>query len=432
MFTEATLRENLNYLVPDVENSSYLLAVSGGADSMVLLNLFLRAGFQCQVAHVNYKLRGADSDADQSLVEDFCFKNKIPVHIYEVSEKDQKPEGSVQLWARNLRYDFFKKIQNTHQLDYLVTAHHLNDQLETFLINLSRAAGLQGLSGIPADKDGIIRPMLSFTKDEIYAFADTHHIAYREDLSNRKNDYLRNFIRNEIAPALIKTNSNFLQNFAKSLSYLQGTEKFVAQQIIKIEKEIFINRNGLLFIDKGKLVNESAFVQFEILRKFGFEAVEEINKIITAPKGKAFRSATSILEVERDFLIIKDLNFKELPVSNEIIIDPQLGDRIIDLKHFIQKDKDSDSISWEIDLSKINLPLKLRKKEAGDIIHPVGMSGSKKVSKFFKDEKLPTFAQQNIWLLSDSKNNILGIVPLRQDRRFAADADCQNKILITL
>ena len=209
-------KNQLKNIVDSPENRSYLLAVSGGADSMVLAHCFKDLDVRFQVAHINYKLRGEDSDLDQKTVEDFCEKNDIKFHLYKVSEKDQKPENSIQLWARELRYQFFRKVQKEENLEFLVTAHHLNDQLETFIINLSKAAGINGLSGIPANDNHILRPLLNFTKGEIYEFAEENNIEYREDLSNKKNDYLRNKIRNEIIPKLLETNDHFLENFKKS------------------------------------------------------------------------------------------------------------------------------------------------------------------------------------------------------------------------
>ncbi|PZU13091.1 MAG: tRNA lysidine(34) synthetase TilS, partial [Chryseobacterium sp.] len=168
------LKKELENLVNLPQNHTYLLAVSGGVDSMVLAHLFnqLRdSGFEFQVAHINYHLRGEDSNLDQKVVYEFCKSNHIKLHVYDVSEKDQKPQNSIQLWARELRYSFFKKIQQKENLEFLVTAHHLNDQLETFIINLSKAAGINGLSGIPSNENNILRPLLHFTKEEIYEYA---------------------------------------------------------------------------------------------------------------------------------------------------------------------------------------------------------------------------------------------------------------------
>jgi len=196
-------KENLEVLGEDIFSKKFLLAVSGGADSMVLSHLFRffdssqnGKGLEFQVAHVNYHFRGEDSNLDQKIVEDFCKKNDIKFHLKDVSEEEKTQMKSLQNWARELRYDFFFKILEQENLDYIVTAHHLNDELETFFINLSRGSGIKGLSGIPKNENSILRPLLKFTKAEIYAFAEENHIDFREDKSNEKNDYLRNKIRN--------------------------------------------------------------------------------------------------------------------------------------------------------------------------------------------------------------------------------------------
>jgi len=200
----------LEQLQSDSHQKTYLLAVSGGVDSMVLADMFQVLGFRFEVAHINYHLRNEDSELDQKLVSDFCEKYQIPFHLYEVSENDEKPENSIQNWARELRYRFFREIQQKENLDFLVTAHHLNDQLETFIINLSKASGIRGLSGIPKNENRIIRPLLDFSKDEIYDFAKQNQIEFREDKSNQKTDYLRNKIRHNIVPELEKINPDFL------------------------------------------------------------------------------------------------------------------------------------------------------------------------------------------------------------------------------
>ncbi|PTT29707.1 tRNA lysidine(34) synthetase TilS, partial [Chryseobacterium sp. HMWF028] len=247
MLKKLTFTNQLKNLVREPENRTYLLAVSGGVDSMVLASLFRDFGheiqdskFRFQVAHINYKLRGNDSDLDQKTVQDFCEKNHIKFHLYEVSEKDRKPENSIQLWARELRYSFFKEIQEKENLEFLVTAHHLNDQLETFIINLSKAAGINGLSGIPSNDNNILRPLLNFSKKEIYEFAEQNAVEFREDLSNKKNDYLRNKIRNEIVPMFMETNDHFLENFRKSSLYLNQTKDFIQKKIQEIENYLTI------------------------------------------------------------------------------------------------------------------------------------------------------------------------------------------------
>lgn len=431
----------LKNLVHEPEKHTYLLAVSGGVDSMVLSFLFqdLRGrmqetGFEFQIAHINYKLRAEDSDLDQKTVQDFCEKNHIKFHLYEVSGKDKKPENSIQLWARELRYNFFKEIQKKEKLEFLVTAHHLNDQLETFIINLSKAAGINGLSGIPSNDHKILRPLLDFSKKEIYQFAEQHHIKFREDLSNKKNDYLRNKIRNEIVPALMETNDHFLENFRKSSFYLNQTKDFVQKQIEEIEKKLTVFNKGYKILSKEKLDQESDFVKFEILKKYGFNQEEEIPKIFKAENNSSFFSKDFHLVVNRDELIFIDKS-KEQKVKDEILLIDHFNfsEEQINIK-LTTPIEDIDGINkefeWDFDAENLHFPLRLRKHQDGDEFYPTGFSGKKKVSKFFRDEKLSILARRKIWILTDNNNSVLGIVPFRQDRRYVKDEKTRNILKI--
>ncbi|KQR93841.1 tRNA(Ile)-lysidine synthetase [Chryseobacterium sp. Leaf180] len=422
--------DNLSEICPDFKTRKHLLALSGGVDSMVLAHLFLHLGLSFQAAHINYKLRSSDSDADQKIVENFCFKNKIPLQIYEVSEKDLIPQHSVQLWARELRYNFFREICEKENLDFTVTAHHLNDQLETFIINLSKASGIKGLSGIPRNENQILRPLLHFSKQEIYDFAGENKIAFREDLSNKKNDYLRNKIRNEITPKLLETNGNFLKNFDQSLEFLHQAKSFIAEKIHETETRISFKKDGNSIFDKRLFSAESDFVQFEILKKYGFIKTSEIDKIFSSATGSFFYSENYQILVNRNELILSRKN----PVENnaEIILSEEFSNENesgeISLNN-IEMSFDK-SFRWKFDSDKIKHPIKLRRKAEGDIFYPTGFDGKKKVSKYFKDEKLSILAKQKIWLLSDAEDRILGILPYRQDRRFAENEN--TKRILTL
>ncbi|UOE41409.1 tRNA lysidine(34) synthetase TilS [Chryseobacterium suipulveris] len=303
MLTEKDLRESLQLLAPNPELHHYLLAVSGGVDSMVLLNLFQVSDFKFQVAHINYKLRGKESNLDQKLVEDFCRKNSIKFHLYEVSAKDNKPANSIQNWARNLRYDFFRKIQNQEKIEFLVTAHHLNDQLETFLINFSRGTGIKGLSGIPANDHQILRPLLNFSKDEIYEFAENNGIKFREDASNQKDDYLRNRVRNKIVPEILETAPNFLNQFGDTLSYLKSANRFIEHSVSKSFQEILVDGNDAEFtLNRKKLLQLDSFIINEIIRGLGFSR-DEIEKVVNAENGKFFRSRTHEIKITRNEIL---------------------------------------------------------------------------------------------------------------------------------
>lgn len=430
-----SFKKQLENLVRNPENHSYLLAVSGGADSMVMASLFRGLGLTFQIAHINYKLRGEDSDLDQKTVQDFCEKNHIRFHLYEVSEKDKKPENSIQLWAREIRYRFFREIQEQENLEFLVTAHHLNDQLETFIINLSKASGINGLSGIPANKNAMLRPLLNFSKKEIYEYAEKNRIDFREDLSNKKSDYLRNKIRNEIIPRLLETNEHFLENFKKSSSYLNQTRDFVEKQIGEIENKLTVFNPEHKILSKEKLGMESAFVQFEILKKYGFDGEEEIPKIFTAENGSSFFSKDYQLMISRDELIFISKKQKQ-ETKDEILLienfDFSKSQMNISLENTIENiDGINNSFEWDFDAAKLQFPLRLRKQQDGDDFFPAGFSGKKKVSKFFRDEKLSILVRQKTWILTDRENSILGIIPFRQDRRFMATKHTEKVLTIT-
>ncbi|PZU86763.1 MAG: tRNA lysidine(34) synthetase TilS [Chryseobacterium sp.] len=422
----------LEQLLNHSQQKTYLLAVSGGVDSMVLADLFQVSGFNFHVAHINYHLRNEDSDLDQKLVSGFCEKRQIPFHLYEVSEVDKQTENSIQNWARELRYQFFREIQQKENIDFLVTAHHLNDQLETFIINLSKASGIRGLSGIPKNENGIIRPLLDFSKDEIYDFAKQNRIEFREDKSNQKTDYLRNKIRHHIVPELEKVNSDFLVNFSKSINYINQTKDFINQSVDEKIKVLKIDSpENQLIIDKQKFSEESELIRYEILKRFGFNDENEMQKVLTSQTGSTFHHSEFQLIINRNELIFN----KKLGAGSEKLEEIIL--EIIDNKIVISENIRNEiqafgNCFWKIDKEKVQIPLKLRKKQQGDLFFPIGMIGKKKISKFFKDEKLSILAKQKIWLLCDANDQILGVLPFRQDGRFSSDNNSETELILKL
>ena len=289
----------------DIPSKKFLLAVSGGADSAVLSHLFRVSGFEFQIAHVNYHFRGEDSNLDQKVVEDFCKKNNIKFHLKDVSEEEKSQMKSLQNWAREVRYDFFFNLLEKENLDFIVTAHHLNDELETFIINLSRGSGIKGLSGIPKNENRILRPFLTFSKSEIYAFAEENNIDFREDKSNQKDDYLRNKIRNKIVPKITEIFPNFLEQFGESIVYLATVNQFFQEEIQKTFEEIFIDGNESDFtLNKEILFQKHKTIIIEIIRKLGFTGIE-IEKIMSAENGKFFRSSTHEITIKRKEIFCK-------------------------------------------------------------------------------------------------------------------------------
>lgn len=411
----------LEQLLSQSQQKTYLLAVSGGVDSMVLADLFQVSGFNFHIAHINYHLRNEDSNLDQKLVSEFCKKHKIPFHLYEVSKNDNQPENSIQNWARELRYRFFREIQEKENLEFLVTAHHLNDQLETFLINLSKASGIRGLSGIPKNENGIIRPLLDFSKNEIYDFAKENRIEFREDQSNQKTDYLRNKIRHNIVPELAKINPDFLTNFSKSINYINQAKDFINESVDNKIKILKINSSeSQVIIDKENFSKESELIRYEILKRFGFSDENEMQKVLTAQTGSSFFNSEFQLIINRNEMIFEKKKEKRGKNKDEIFL--QINENQIIIPENIKKEiQEFGNCFWKINKSKVQLPLKLRRKQEGDVFFPIGMIGKKKISKFFKDEKLSILAKQKIWLLCDADEQILGVLPFRQDGRFSSD-----------
>lgn len=435
MLSEKFFIETLKNLLPNLKQKTFLLAVSGGVDSMVLAFLFKKAGLQFDIAHVNYHLREEDSNLDQELVEKFCIENKIKFHLYDVSEIDNKPQNSIENWARDIRYRFFDDIRQQENLQYLVTAHHLNDQLETFIINLSKASGLKGLGGIPNNENNIIRPLLGFSKQEIYQFALDHNILFREDYTNKENIFLRNKIRNQITPLLLDTNSYFLDNFKKSISIIKDSKNFIDQQIELILKTITISKSeNEIVLNKELLMKESEFVKYEILKDFNLESYLEIDKMLSANNGKFFITKTHKISIGRCEIVIQP---KNIELDQDEIIELKLNlveqesSTIVISKDYFENGEIDNFNQWIINAKNITFPLKIRRPKADDVFYPIGFNGKKKVSKFLKDKKIPIFVRNRTWILVDQDDHILGVLPYRQDRRFAEE-DAKTNVLIII
>ncbi len=305
MLKKNRFQQHLESLCTDYRESTFLLAVSGGVDSMVLVNLFKNLNLKFHVAHVNYHFREEDSNLDEKLVEDYCKNHQIKFHLKDISEQEKLGMKSLQNWARIIRYDFFFKVLKEEKLDFIVTAHHLNDDLETFIINLSRRSGIKGLSGIPRNENQILRPFLLFSKSEIYEFAEENKIEFREDQSNEKDDYLRNKIRNQLTTKILDIFPDFLNSFQESVNHLNAVNHFFQAEIEKTYEEIIISGNENEFIlDKEKLFAKPKILMVEIIHNLGFNGLE-IEKITTAENGKFFRSSSHEISIKRKEIICK-------------------------------------------------------------------------------------------------------------------------------
>lgn len=417
-----------------LKDKKLLLAISGGMDSMVLVHLFQKLNLNFALAHCNFQLRGAESDGDENFVAAYAKLNNIACFItkFDTSNYSKENKLSTQVAARNLRYNWFNEILEQEKFDYIVTAHHADDVAETFMINLSRGTGLDGLTGIPSQNGNIIRPMLPFSRKEIENYVLENKLKWREDSSNASDKYLRNKIRHHIIPVFKEINESFLQSFQNTLEHLNQEQSLINDAVQMVYEKVVSEENQQLKINISALLhykNHKAYL-YQWLNKYGFSAWNDVYNLIEAQSGKQILSEKYILLKDRDFLI---LSKKEKTNFEEIVIHSITEKPNFPLKLTLCNQSDiSNQLKNVIfvDENKIQFPLTIRKWKEGDYFYPTGMQGKKKVSKFFKDEKFTLFQKQDTWIL-ESNNQIVWIIGYRADERFKTENTTQTIIQIT-
>jgi tRNA(Ile)-lysidine synthase len=415
-----------------------LLAVSGGMDSMVLLHAFHQLQFTVGVAHCNFQLRDYESDEDQHFVQSIAKSLAIPIFVkeFETATIANEQKSSIQVTARTLRYDWFYELLTKESYDYIVTAHHLDDSLETFLINLSRGTGLEGLTGIPVQNDKIFRPLLPFSREEIENYAITNNVKWRDDSSNASEKYLRNKFRHSIVPILKEINPTFLDSFQKTLHHLNEAQSIVNDGEQILYREVVTEKeNGTLHIDLKKLLLRSNYTAYlyQWLKHYEFTAWNDIYNLVYAQSGKQIFSSAYILLKNRDTLILSKRVDK---VENTLFYVNRNQHRVnfplnLSICNVIDT-KDANATTIFVDEEKLVYPLVIRKWKKGDVFQPFGMKAkSKKVSKFFKDEKYSFIDKETTWILC-SENKIVWIIGKRQDDRFKVAKTTKNILEIKI
>ena len=421
---------------PILFKSRVLLAVSGGIDSVVLLHLLKKADVDFAIAHCNFSLRGKESDQDAKFVEELARALNVPIYIQKFNTKAFALENkaSTQMAARELRYAWFKELCAEHNLSHTVTAHHAQDDLETFLINISRASGIEGLTGMTENSDFILRPLLPFSRDHIAAYAEQHAINWREDSSNSTDNYLRNHLRHHAIPALNEASPDFLTQFKKTQTYLQESatllEDYTAFLFSKIVTQSFkgyeLNIPQLLEVPNTKLV------LYQLLKGFEFTDWDTIYDLLTAQSGKQVIAGKHRLIRDREVLLLTEHKVEdqeEFKVSHKdsLINIPGLTLKIEEASQFDIKDNNAAFF----DKDQLEFPLIVRKWKEGDIFYPFGMHGKKKISKYFKDNKFSTLDKESAWLLC-SGENIIWIVGERTDNRYKIKSGTTKLVKFTV
>ena len=430
-------KQHLHQNFPFLEDSKLLIAISGGIDSVVLAHLCSQLNLNFSLCHCNFNLRGQESDDDEAFVTSLAKSLKTLVYTtsFETEKYATKNKVSIQVAARDLRYTWFYKLLDANQYDYVLTAHNTNDNLETFIINLTRGSGLEGFTGIPPVNQKSVRPLLAFSRDDITLFAIKNGIVWREDRSNASIKYVRNKVRHKVIPILKELNPHVLESFQNTIEYLNESQSIINDAVKNITANVVSYENDVLKIsckEIDKLSNKKAYL-YQLLQGYGFTAWNDIVDLISAQPGKQVFSDTHRLLKDRNFLILTTIN-KSQSIKGPILIDQKVSEITNPIKLTIQNTDDYTSKNKEqiiIDKDLVNYPLSLKKWHHGDAMYPTGMKGSKKISQLFKDNKLSLLDKEKIWILTDAKDHIIWVIGLRQDRRYLANKTSKNRLKIS-
>ena len=434
--------EKLSHIIvtnfPFLRGKKLLIAISGGIDSVVLTQLFATLKFDISLAHCNFNLRETESDLDEEFVKKLAKKLDIICFStsFETKKIAQEKKQSTQVAARDLRYHWFQEISKAHHFDYILTGHHADDRLETFLINLTRGSGLDGFTGIPAINGNIIRPLLQFSREEILHFAKENNISWREDQSNAATQYLRNKIRHKILPVLKEINPSMLTTFSKTLENLQESAQIITDRIEETSQYVVLKENGVSKFKVAKILelsNPKAYL-FQLLKAYNFTEFKDVYNLLHAQSGKHVLSHTHVLLKDRNFLILSERDFSSATdVKFQILANTH---EIKNPIHLTLEEVTEQSIpnkkSMYVSKESLTFPLIVRKWENGDYFYPAGMQGKKKLSKYFKDEKLSLLEKQDQWLLCDANNTIIWVLGLRKDARYISIAPASKQLKITI
>lgn len=404
-----------------------LLAVSGGSDSMVMCDLFFRTGMEFAIAHCNFQLRGAEADADEALVQSWAKQRQIRFFNtrFDTANIAQQQKTGIQETARNLRYEWLENIRRDQQFDYIATAHHANDNVETLLMNLFRGTGINGLHGIPERNGKIVRPLLFALKTDIIAYANEAEVPYRDDASNASDKYLRNAVRLHILPSIEKyfpeatnrLNEN-IQRFAQSeLLYRKELQRQLHKLVQQRGNDIYLPVKLLQKMEAAETLC------YEIFSDYGFTSAQipQLLRLAEGESGRYIESSSHRVIKNRDFLILTSrqttatdfIQITSLPAE----VETAEGRFIFSVVEKSSLTDMREDVAY-VDLEKISLPLMLRRWRTGDYFYPLGMGmKKKKLGRFFIDQKIPLHRKEQVWVVENDKK-IVWVAGMRLDERF--------------
>ena len=418
-----------------------LVGVSGGRDSVALLDILIKLGYRCTVAHCNFHLRGEESDRDEKFVQQLSFNLNIPYYSvdFDTVNYAKQKNISIEMAARELRYSWFTSLAEKINAQAIAIAHHADDNVETLLMHLVRGTGLKGLTGISPKNGLIVRPLLCCTRNEINEYIKNNNLSFIEDSTNQSVDFQRNKIRLQVIPLLEEINPSVKKVLSESIERFSEINTFYENAIEKIKKQLLTVDNDQLKINIDLLCKQASpkTILFEILHPYGFNEsiVQDIEKHLHDESGKIFYSPTHYLIKDRNYLIISNKIKKNettfFITENDSEISFPLHLSITRKKKEQNFVISKDNRIIQIDASLIQYPLTLRRWTNGDTFFPFGMNRQKKLSDFFIDQKLNLKQKAETWLLL-SQNQIVWVVGLRLDNRFKITESTQEVLEIKM
>lgn len=415
-----------------------LLAVSGGLDSMVMLHLLRTAGFSLAVAHCNFQLRGAEADADERLVEETCRQWSIPFFArrFDTQAYATTHGISIQMAARDLRYNWFEALAASENCDCIATAHHFDDVIESVFLNLVRGTGIDGFQGIQAKKGNVIRPMLFATRLMITTYAHAENIRWREDASNDSDDYRRNYLRHQIIPRLADLNPSFADRFRDTHARMLGARALMLAFVEGVRLRAVKSQDHLMHMEISEIRASPApaVLLWELIKALGF-SYDHCRQIVEDHQpGKIFQSPSHQLLVDRTQYIIGQRQVSEEFAARTL----ERGQQWVGAPPFLLSAAEVPVAEFrlvknpslaQLDLDRLQFPLVWRRWQAGDYFVPLGMQQEKKLSDFLIDLKVPFNSKADITVLESGKE-IVWVVGLRISDRYKVVADTRRVLVI--
>ena len=420
-----------------------LLAVSGGVDSMVMLSLTAAAGYRFGVAHCNFSLRGKESDEDEALVEREATRLGVEFfnRRFDTTAEMERTGESMEMAARRLRYEWFRELCDEHGYTVIAIAHHVNDSIETFFINMLRGTGLRGLTGINTQLGRVVRPVMFATRRDLHDYAVVHHIPFREDSSNRSTKYLRNKVRLGLVPMLKEIKPQFTTIMRRNISRLSQAQEFITASVEIIKQEVIKHNNGIdtLYVNRIAASLPRNYVIYEILSStYGFkgDVVDALCHALDSDStGRRFYAREWVAVVDRGNVVVSRIMEED---SCETLVEQRMqrayaGGSALYFEYcsidFIDSYDLGDNVAL-IDADKLQFPMRLRRWKEGDWFVPLGMSGRKKLSDYLIDKKVSIAEKKRQFVLL-SGDDIVWVVGRRLDDRFCITRTTENVLKIT-